>query len=78
MKAVIISALCVAFFSHHVYNMAFVRFDYGHNMKVMMEMMTKMTTMMMMIKNMIATKMMVIKMMIATMMTTMTWMVMTI
>lgn len=34
MKAVIISALCVAFFSHHVFNMAFVRFDYGHNMKV--------------------------------------------
>ena len=33
-KAVIISALGVAFFSHHVYNMAFVRFDYGHNMKV--------------------------------------------
>ena len=42
MKAVIISALCVAFFSHHVYNMAFVRFDYGHNMKVMMVMMMMM------------------------------------
>ena len=33
-KAVIISALCVAFYSNHVYNMAFVRFDYGYNMKV--------------------------------------------
>ena len=33
-KAVIITALCVAFFSNHVYNMAFVSFDYGYNMKV--------------------------------------------
>merc|ERR1712059_160345 len=30
----IVVSLFVAFFSHHVYNMAFVHFDYGYNMKV--------------------------------------------
>lgn len=33
-RSVIVVSLFVAFFSHHVYNMAFVRFDYGYNMKV--------------------------------------------
>lgn len=28
------AAGCAAIFAHHVYNMAFVRFDYGHNMAV--------------------------------------------
>ena len=30
----LVTAVFVAFYSNHVYNMAFIRFDYGHNMKV--------------------------------------------
>ena len=30
----LVIALFVAFYSNHVYNMAFIRFDYGYNMKV--------------------------------------------
>jgi len=33
-RTVLVSALCAAFFSHHIYSMAFIRFDYGYNMKV--------------------------------------------
>lgn len=33
-RSLIIISLFVAFFSNHVYNMAFVHFDYGYNMKV--------------------------------------------
>ena len=30
----LIVATCLSFFLHHVYSMAFVKFDYGHNMRV--------------------------------------------
>jgi len=33
-KVGVVIAGFVAFYAHHVYNMAFVRFDYGYNMKV--------------------------------------------
>ena len=33
-KAVAATAGCAAIFAHHIYNMAFVHFDYGHNMVV--------------------------------------------
>jgi len=33
-RTVIVTSLFAAFFSYHIYNMAFIRFDYGYNMKV--------------------------------------------
>lgn len=33
-KQLLITSFFVAFFSHHVYHMAFIHFDYGYNMKV--------------------------------------------
>ena len=30
----LIISIFVAFYSHHVYNMAMIKFDYGYNMKV--------------------------------------------
>jgi hypothetical protein len=33
-RSVFSTACCVAIFAHHIYNMAFVHFDYGYNMMV--------------------------------------------
>ena len=33
-RAGVVTAMFAAFYSHHVYTLAFVKFDYGYNMKV--------------------------------------------
>ena len=33
-RAGVVTAVFAAFYTHHVYNLAFVKFDYGYNMKV--------------------------------------------